>query len=53
MPKGYLMANLRVNDPEIFAEFSLVALPLIEKYGGKLLARGPNADRHEGTVAVL
>ena len=51
MPKGYLMANLRVNDPEIFAEFSSVALPLIEKYGGKLLARGPDADRHEGTVS--
>ena len=51
MKKGYLMANLRVNDPEIFAEFSSVALPLIEKYDGKLLARGPNADRHEGTVS--
>ena len=51
MKKGYLMANLRVDDPEIFAEFSSVALPLIEKYGGKLLARGPNADRHEGTVS--
>ena len=51
MKKGYLMANLRVNDPEIFAEFSSVALPLIEKYGGKLLARGPDADRHEGTVS--
>ena len=51
MSKGYLMANLRVDDPEIFKEFSLVALPLIEKYGGKLLARGPHADRHEGTVS--
>ena len=51
MSKGYLMANLRVDDPEIFKEFSAVALPLIEKYGGKLLARGPHADRHEGTVS--
>ena len=25
MKKGYLTANLRVNDPEIFAEFSSVA----------------------------
>ena len=50
MPKGYLMANLRINDQEIFKEFSSVALPLIEKFGGKLLARGPNADRHEGKV---
>ena len=50
MPKGYLMANLTINDQEIFKEFSSVALPLIEKFGGKLLARGPNADRHEGKV---
>ncbi len=41
MAKGYLVANLRVADQEIFKEFSSVALPLIEKYGGKLLARGP------------
>jgi uncharacterized protein (DUF1330 family) len=34
MPKGYLMANLRVDDPEIFKQFSSVALPLIEKFGG-------------------
>ena len=51
MSKGYLMANLRVDDPEIFKEFSAVALPLIEKYDGKLLARGPDADRHEGSVS--
>ena len=51
MSKGYLMANLRVDDPEIFKEFSSLALPLIEKYNGKLLARGPDADRHEGSVS--
>ena len=45
------MANLRVDDPEIFKEFSSIALPLIKEYGGKLLARGPHADRHEGTVS--
>ena len=51
MSKGYLVANLRVDDPEIFQKFSSLALPLIEKYGGKLLARGPQADPHEGTVS--
>ena len=51
MPKGYLIANLRVKDQDIFKEFSSVALPLIESFGGKLLARGPNADRHEGDVS--
>jgi uncharacterized protein (DUF1330 family) len=45
------MANLRVQDQEIFKEFSSIAVPLIEKFGGKLLARGPHADRHEGDVA--
>ena len=49
MKKGYLMANLRVNDPEIFGAISSSAV--IEKYGGKLLARGPDADRHEDTVS--
>ena len=51
MSKGYLMANLRVQDQEVFKEFSSVAVPLIEKFGGKLLARGPHADRHEGDVS--
>ena len=53
MAKGYLMANLRVNDQDIFKEFSSVALPLIESFGGKLLARGPHADRHEGSVSGI
>ena len=51
MSKGYLMANLRVQDQEVFKEFSSVAVPLIESFGGKLLARGPHADRHEGNVS--
>jgi len=50
MPKGYLVANIRVNDQNVFKNFSETALPIIEKYGGKILARGPHADRHEGNV---
>ena len=53
MPKEYLVANLRVDDTEIFKEFLTVALPLIEKYGGKLLARGPLAYRHEDTLSEV
>ena len=48
-----MIANLRVNDPEILKEFSSVTLPLIEKYGGKLLVRGPHADRHQGAVSGI
>ena len=50
MTKGYLVANIRVNDQDVFKNFSQTALPIIEKYGGKILARGPHADRHEGNV---
>ena len=50
MPKGYLVANIRVNDQDVFKNFSQTALPIIDKYGGKILARGPHADRHEGNV---
>ena len=32
MPKGYLVANIRVNDPDVFKKFSQTALPIIEQY---------------------
>ena len=50
MAKGYLVANIRVTDQEKFQEFSGMAGPAIKKYGGKVLARGPVADRLEGDV---
>ena len=51
MPKGYVVANIRVQDREKFQEFSGMAGPAIKKYGGKVLARGPDADRLEGNVS--
>ena len=53
MSKGYLIANLRVQDEKCFNEYSEAAVPLIERFGGKLLARGPGADRHEGDLTGL
>ena len=50
MPKGYLVANIRVKDTEKFQRFSGMAGPVIQKFGGKILAKGPGADRHEGDV---
>ena len=50
MPKGYLVANISVNDKEKFAAFSGMAAPLIKAHGGKVLSRGPGAERHEGSV---
>ena len=51
MAKGYLVANIRVTDKEKFQEFSGMAGPVIQKFGGKVLARGPGADRHEGSLS--
>ena len=51
MSKGYLVASIRVNDQEAFKKFSKTAVPLTTKYGEKIFARGPHADRHEGDVS--
>ena len=50
MPKGYLVANIRVEDQEKFSAFAGMAGPVIKAFGGKVLARGPNSERHEGDV---
>ena len=51
MRKGYLVANIRVQDQEKFQSFSGMAGPVIKKFGGVVLARGAGADRHEGNVS--
>jgi len=53
MPKGYLVANIRIQDQDKFQQFSGMAGPAIKKYGGKVLARGPVADRLEGDVSGI
>ena len=50
MSKGYVVANIRVRDQEKFQQFSGMAGPAIQKYGGKVLARDAVADRLEGDV---
>ena len=53
MSKGYVVANIRAQDQEKFQQFSGMAGPAIKKYGGKVLARGPEADRLEGDVSGI
>lgn len=53
MSKGYVVANIRVKDQVKFQEFAGMAGPAIKKYGGKVLARGPGADRLEGDVSGI
>ena len=53
MAKGYLIANIRVHDKEVFEKFKLMSTPLISEFGGKLLVRTPEVDRREGDVTGL
>ena len=55
MSKGYLVANLRVQDENCFKEFSEAAVPLIEKFGGKILefAIATRFDIWSTTFALL
>ena len=53
MSKGYVVANIRVTDQGRFQEFYGMAGPAIKKYGGRVLARGPGADRLEGDVSGI
>ena len=53
MAKGYLIANIRVHNKEVFEKFKLMSTPLISEYGGKLLVRTPEVDRREGDVTSM
>jgi uncharacterized protein (DUF1330 family) len=53
MAKGYLIANIRVHDKEIFEKFKSMSTPLISEYGGKLLVRTPEVERREGELTGL
>lgn len=53
MAKGYLIANIRVHDKEIFEKFKAISGPVISQYGGKLLVRNPTPDRREGGLTGL
>ena len=50
MPKAYLVANIRVHDPEGYDRFRAMSGPAIATYGGRVLVRNPKPERHEGKV---
>jgi uncharacterized protein (DUF1330 family) len=45
---GYLIANIEVHDPEIFAKYRDQVAPLIAKFGGRYLVRGGELRQVEG-----
>ncbi len=53
MPKGYLIAHIRVHDKEKFEEFRAMAGPAVAEYGGRFLVGNPVADFREGELRGL
>ena len=45
---AYVIANVEVTDPELFAEYRELVLPTVNAYGGKYIARGGRAELLEG-----
>jgi len=48
MPKGYLIANVTVNDPEDYAGYTAQTPQLMARFGGKYIVRGGRAEVPEG-----
>ena len=50
MPKGYLVAHIRVHDKDGYEKFRTMSGTAIAEYGGKILVRNPAADHCEGAL---
>lgn len=48
MAKGYWIARMDVNDPEIYNSYIAAATPAYQKYGAKFLIRGGRCEAVEG-----
>jgi uncharacterized protein (DUF1330 family) len=48
MPKGYLVAHIRVHDMEKIQTFRALAGPAIAKFNGTVLVNAPNPEIKEG-----
>jgi len=48
-PKGYVIAEITVNDPEAYKSYVATVVPIIAKFGGKYLVRGGQTVSIEGT----
>ena len=48
MPKGYLIANVRVDNPQAYETYVKNNGPLFERHGAKVLIRGGAQEVFEG-----
>ncbi len=48
MAKGYVVAQITVEDPEKYPEYVSMVKPIIAKFGGEFLVRGGRSESYEG-----
>lgn len=53
MPKGYLIAHIRVQDKDAFEDFKQLSGAAIKAHLGKVLVRNPSPDHREGAAQGL
>ena len=53
MPKGYLIAHIRVQDKQAFEAFKQLSGAAIQAHNGKVLVRNPSPDHREGAAQGL
>jgi uncharacterized protein (DUF1330 family) len=49
--KAYVLAHIRVLDPERMKSYSQMATPIVESFGGRYLVRGGKVDVLEGSYS--
>jgi uncharacterized protein (DUF1330 family) len=52
MPKGYWIAHVDVNDPDIYKAYISGAAPAFKEYGARFLVRGGRFHSAEGTACA-
>ena len=47
--KGYVVGDIHVTDPDLYAEYAAQVPAVIERYGGRYLVRGGAVEQLDGT----
>jgi uncharacterized protein (DUF1330 family) len=47
-PKGYVIAEITVTDPEAYKQYAAAVAPMVAKFGGKYIVRGGQTVTVEG-----
>ena len=49
MAYGYVIAQIKVTNPQAYPAYVQLVEPIVRRYGGEFLVRGGKAESYEGT----